>query len=63
MVLTNSQKRATEKWKKNHPEQFTAYKKIADKIYYDKHKEEIATRQKKTYEYKKECSRLFNICI
>lgn len=63
MVLTDIQKQANIKWKLNHPEAYNAYKKLADKIYYERHKANIIKRQAKTYHLKKEWERIRNILV
>lgn len=61
MVLTASQKQANIKWRLTHQEAWTAYKKHADSIYYNNHRDEIIRRQAKAYHLKKEWQRLRNI--
>lgn len=63
MVLTESQKKAIIKWRQMHPEQYTNYKKHADKLYYEKHRDEITRRQQRTYYFKKEVARLSSINV
>lgn len=61
MVLTLAQKKANKKWREMHPEQYTNYKKHADKIFYEKHKEQIKQKQLKAYYFKQEVKRLLSI--
>lgn len=63
MVLTETQKQANIKWRLTHHDAYVAYKKQADKIYYEKHKDDIIKRQAKTYHLKKEWDRIRNILM
>jgi hypothetical protein len=63
MPVSESQKRANKNWRMSHKEQFYAYKKTADKKYYEEHKEEIANRQIRKYRIRKEFERLLAITI
>jgi hypothetical protein len=50
MPITESQKRATKKWRDNHREKFNAYMLPLATKYYNTHKEEVLEKKQQYYE-------------